>query len=91
MNKDNNILAFDEQTGVLSTNLPEGKTNGELLELTKGAVKDLETKFHGKTVKINGRCTVPMALYLGHALAHICAGVEVYDPKLASYVPVISH
>ena len=76
---------------VLTITLPEGKTNAELLVMMKGELKDLNEKFFGKEIKITGRITTHLALLLGHELAHICKSVSLFDPKLNTYVLVLSH
>ena len=45
----------------------------------------------GGLLCINGRCTVPVAVLLGHSVAHIFAAVGVFDPKLNGYIVCISH
>lgn len=45
----------------------------------------------GGLVCINGRCSVPVAVLLGHSLAHIFSAVSVFDPKLNGYIVCISH
>ena len=81
----------DNSEAFLETDLPQGLNNEQLLEATKSAVKLIEPELYGKKVFINGRITVVMALYLGHALAHICKDVNMFDPKENTYVRVIAH
>lgn len=45
----------------------------------------------GGLLCINGRCSVPVAVMLGHALAHLFSAVAVFDPKLDRYIVSISH
>lgn len=45
----------------------------------------------GGLLCINGRCTVPVAVLLGHAVSHIFAAIGVFDPKLNGYIVCVSH
>jgi len=45
----------------------------------------------GKMIKINGPASLPVAMLLGHRLAHLYETVACYDPKLGCYVVVSSH
>ena len=45
----------------------------------------------GGLLCVNGRCSVPVAIMLGHALAHLFSAVAVFDPKLDRYIVSISH
>ena len=45
----------------------------------------------GKGVKFNGPASLPVAMALGHAVAHLYGYVACFDPKLSKYVVAISH
>jgi len=45
----------------------------------------------GKMIKVNGPASVPVAMLLGHRLAHLYETVACYDPKLQCYVVVSCH
>lgn len=45
----------------------------------------------GQLIKVNGPASLPVAVALGHALAHLYGSVAVYDPKLNKYVVSVSH
>ncbi len=45
----------------------------------------------GKLVKINGPASLPVAMAIGHAVAHLYEVVACFDPKLAKYVVAVSH
>lgn len=45
----------------------------------------------GPLLKINGPASLPVAVVLTHALAHIYGVVSVWDPKLQKYVVSVSH
>jgi hypothetical protein len=74
---------------VLAVELPEGKTQQELVG---GLADNTFTKtLYGLDLKVNGRITTGMAMMLGHKLAHICKAVSIFDPKLNDYIRVIWH
>ena len=78
--------------GILNVTLPEGKTQQEILELAKAEIDtDFETQLYGKDVRVNGRITTALAMWLGHKLAHITHSVSLFDPKENRYVTVIGH
>lgn len=45
----------------------------------------------GKDVKISGRITTGMCLWLGHKLAHICKSVSIFAPQEDIFLTVIKH
>jgi CRISPR-associated protein Csx3 len=45
----------------------------------------------GKIVKINGPASLPVAMAIAHAIAHLYEVVACFDPKLAKYVVAVSH
>lgn len=45
----------------------------------------------GKLLKINGPASMPVAMLLGHRLAHLYEIIACFDPKLGKYVVVSSH
>jgi hypothetical protein len=85
------VLEKRENCIMLGTELPSGKTQQELVEMLDKELPALEPEFYGKIVRINGRLTTAMALYLGHKLAHISKEVEIFDPKENSYVKAVWH
>ena len=76
---------------IIETELPQGKTQGELIELAIDELTEIQNKFFGKKVLINGRITTGMALAMGHFLAHISREVLIFDPKLNEYVSCVKH
>ena len=76
---------------ILRVELPEGKTQGELIALCSEELKEIEKSLYGIEVKINGRLTTGMALFLGHKLAHICKNVSIFDPKENTYFLAVWH
>ncbi len=45
----------------------------------------------GGLLCINGRCSVPVAVALGHFLSHLFTAIAVFDPKLDRYIVCVSH
>jgi CRISPR-associated protein Csx3 len=45
----------------------------------------------GKIIKLNGPASLPVAVLIGHELAHLYETIAVYDPKIGKYVVSISH
>ena len=45
----------------------------------------------GKGIKFTGPASLPVAMALSHAVAHLYGYVACYDPKLGRYVVAISH
>ena len=84
-------LKSEADTVTLEITLPEGLSQDEIITISAASLKAIEEQLHGKNVQIYGRCTTALALMLGHKLAHICASVSIYDPKMAGYVLAIKH
>ncbi|HUI57290.1 MAG TPA: CRISPR-associated protein Csx3 [Bryobacteraceae bacterium] len=45
----------------------------------------------GRGVHFNGPASLPVAMALAHAVAHLYGYVACFDPKLGGYVVAISH
>lgn len=45
----------------------------------------------GAMVKLNGPASLPVAVAIAHAVAHLYEVVAVFDPKLGKYVVSVSH
>lgn len=82
---------FELNGDILIVNLPEGKTQAELVEIAKSDIKKIESSLHGLELKIEGRITTSMCLFLGHHLAHITKSISMYDPKEKEYVLCVKH
>ncbi|MBD3377438.1 CRISPR-associated protein Csx3 [candidate division KSB1 bacterium] len=84
---------FTLNLDILNIDLPPGKDQQQLVEIAEKEIKELikSGDLYGKDLKLNGRLTTGMALMLGHALAHICKSVAVFDPKMNDYVVCIKH
>jgi hypothetical protein len=76
---------------IMYIDLPQGLTQGELIAQCRDELKGLESQCYGKDIKINGRITTGMALFLGHALAHITKSVSIFDPKENTYFVAVTH
>jgi len=45
----------------------------------------------GQILKVNGPASLPVAIAIAHAVAHLYEVVAVYDPKLGKYVVAVAH
>ena len=45
----------------------------------------------GEVIRINGPCSVPVAMMLARGLAHLYQAVACFDPKQSAYLVVIAH
>lgn len=45
----------------------------------------------GELIKLNGPASLPVAVAIAHAVAHLYETVAVFDPKLGKYVVSVSH
>lgn len=61
----------------VAARLAEMNTNGELAG--------------GGLIKLNGPASLPVAVAITHAIAHLFSAVAVFDPKLGGYVVAVSH
>ena len=68
----------------------EAAGNDQLVPAAITAVKTLSLK-GGRGILFNGPASLPIALALAHAVAHLYQFVAWYDPKLSRYVVGISH
>jgi hypothetical protein len=83
---------FELKLDVLKISLPEGKTQEEIIALAKEEItEEFEKTLRGLDVKLDGRCTTSLALFLGHKLAHICKSVSILDPKENKFVKSVWH
>lgn len=84
---------FRLEENTLFVQLPEGKTQSELVSDCKAEIRNLIASgvLYGKDIKLNGRLTTGMALCLGHELAHVTKSISVFDPKENSYVLCVKH
>ena len=45
----------------------------------------------GRLCLLNGPASLPVAIAIGHAVAHRFGAVACFDPKMAAYVVAVSH
>ena len=76
---------------ILRVELPQGRNQGELIQIADNELSKIESQLYGSIVYINGRITTGMALLLGHKLAHICKEVWIFDPKENKYFKAVWH
>lgn len=70
----------------------EPATNPDILVELEGARQDVASLAAGRPlVKINGPASLPVAMWLAHAIVHLCGAVAVFDPKMGKYVVCVSH
>lgn len=93
--------------GVYNITLEKGPEGGDLLRIGFGdpaqgdaiaaeadrlmAGLDSESQLSGSLVRVNGPASLAAAAVLSHWLSHRYATVAVYDPKIGSYIVVVSH
>lgn len=68
-------------------------TPAENNEIVRDVEKNLEAVdlSGGGLLKVNGPASMPVAMVIAHAVAHIFAAIAVFDPKLGKYVVSITH
>jgi len=87
-------IELDVERGVLRVGFGDPAQNDAIV---KEAVTRLEAMTEsgefsgGPMIKINGPASLPVAIAIAHAVAHLYEVVGVFDPKLGKYVVAISH
>ena len=78
---------------ILEFTLPSDKTQEELIwQMNEELNSPLKVGVtFGKDIKITGRITTGMCLWLGHKLAHICKSVSIFVPQEDIFLTVIKH
>ncbi len=76
---------------VLTVEIPQGKNQEELLNQLNEELTTMEKDLYGIELKITGRLTATMAMFIGHKLCHICKTVSLFAPLENRYVLVIQH
>lgn len=71
----------------------EPAQNDEVVREVASRIAELESdgNFGGRLALVNGPASLPVAVQLGHALAHRFGSVAIFDPKMAGYVVSLSH
>lgn len=87
-----NALAMTRTDGFVEVRIGFGDpaTNAEIVPAAVEAMKGLALA-GGKGVLFNGAASLPVAMALAHAVAHLFEVVACWDPKLSRYVVAISH
>jgi len=70
---------------LIKTNLPEGKTQSEILEMVKDEFPLTSANLYGKDVKIYGKIPSGLSCWLGYRLSSVCHSVSMFDPKKGEY------
>jgi CRISPR-associated protein Csx3 len=66
--------------------------NDQIVREVEGRLAELKANgLSGPLALVNGPASLPVAVMLGHALAHQYASIAIFDPKMAGYVVVLSH
>ena len=79
---------------VLRVGLGESASGDMVVRDARAALLDLEESgglAGGGLLCVNGRCTVAVAVMLGHLLSHLFLAVAMFDPKLDRYIVCVSH
>lgn len=79
---------------VLRLGLGDSASGDVVVRDARAALFDLEQRGDltgGGLLCVNGRCTVPVAVMLGHSLSHLFSAVAMFDPKLDRYIVCVSH
>jgi len=74
----------------LNIKFGEAADNDRIVPAAIQAIQALQLP-GGKGVLFNGPCSLPVAMALAHAVAHLFQFVACYDPKIGKYVVSISH
>lgn len=85
-----NVVNQDAECCELRIGFSQPAENDRAVRDAAEAIRVLELP-GGRLVKFDGPCSLPVAMVLAHAVAHRFAAVAVRDPKLGSYIVVISH
>lgn len=87
-----NARVVDISDGVITVQLRFGEpaTNDRIVKDAIEAMAELKLE-GGRGIKLNGPCSVPAAIAIGHAVAHMFGFVAFFDPKLERFVVCVSH
>jgi CRISPR-associated protein Csx3 len=75
---------------VVEINFGERAENDRIVPAAIQAIEDLNLT-GGPGILFHGPASLPVAMALAHAVAHLYGFVAAYDPKLSRYVVSISH
>jgi CRISPR-associated protein Csx3 len=83
---------LNRSDGVITVGLIFGEPaqNDQIVKDAIAGIQALKLE-GGEGIKLNGACTLPAAIAIGHAVAHLFGYVAFWDPKLHRYVVCVSH
>lgn len=92
MPKHFHAAVIHEKEGVVTVEIAFGDPapNTMLVPDAIAAISTLALK-GGRGLRFTGPASLPVAMALAHAVAHLYGYVACYDPKLEGYVVAISH
>ena len=79
------------QFQVIRVSFGEPATNSVIVQEVEQTAPTIASRCHGKVVLFNGAASNAVTAVLAHKFGHVTKAVGIYDPKLQSYVIVISH
>lgn len=87
-------IDFDPQTGIMRVAFGEPASNDQIVKDAKVLLDEMIVKGEmsgGAVLKVNGAASLPVAVVIAHAVAHLFGALAVFDPKLQKYVVSVSH
>ena len=87
-------IGFDVNTSVLKVGFGQPAQNDQIVRDAKARLDEMVASKElagGKVIKINGPASLPVAIAIAHAVAHLYEVVACFDPKLSKYVVAVSH
>jgi CRISPR-associated protein Csx3 len=86
------IIEWDADWRILRCKFGEPAKNDQIVLDAKDQIAAIKQLVMGPScLKINGRMSVQVAAVLTSELAHICAALAFFDPKLGAYVVCVTH
>lgn len=82
------------EDGVLRVGFGEPAQNDQIVRDATARLDEMAkdgTMTGGSVIRINGPASLPVAVAITHAIAHLYEVVAVFDPKLGKYVVAVSH
>mgnify|MGYP001614611474 CR=1 FL=1 len=88
-----NAVSINGTAGtLLKVGFGEPAQNDEIVREVEARLNELKGNgLGGAVVLINGPASLPVAVVLGHHLAHQFGAIGVFDPKMAGYIVSASH
>ena len=83
-----------DDDGVLQVGFGVPGHNGQIAKDAAARLDDMQKAGDlsgGGLLKVNGPASLPVAMVLGHKVAHLFEAIACFDPKLNKYVVTISH